>query len=116
MVMELSLLTSWVVSGILPPNLLCQLGSSVGTLRRYQTVSVERSPELDVWRSEVWRCTPQERGLPTKRMLSFFKKIFIYLFLERGEGREEERKRNIDQLPLVCPPTWGPNMHPRPVP
>ena len=87
MVMELSLLTSWVVSGILPPNLLCQLGSSVGTLRRYQTVSVEvvpfacRSPELDVWRSEVWQCTPQERGLPTKRMLSFLKKIFIYLFI-----------------------------------
>ena len=35
---------------------------------------------------------------------------FIYLFLERGEGREKERKGNIDvrethikQLPLTCP-------------
>ena len=27
--------------------------------------------------------------------LSFFKD-FIYLFLERGEGREKERERNID--------------------
>ena len=42
----------------------------------------------------------------------FFKKIFfIYLFLERGEGREEERERNIsvrdvDWLPLSRPPTW----------
>ena len=28
------------------------------------------------------------------------KKIFICLFLEREEGREKERERNIDQLPL----------------
>ena len=26
----------------------------------------------------------------------FFFKIFIYLFLETSEGREEERERNID--------------------
>ena len=26
----------------------------------------------------------------------FFKKYFIYLFLERGERREKERHRNID--------------------
>ena len=31
-------------------------------------------------------------------------KGFIYLFLEREEGREEERERNIDVwLPLACP-------------
>ena len=30
-----------------------------------------------------------------------FVKDFIYLFLERGEGSEEERERNINQLPLV---------------
>ena len=38
-----------------------------------------------------------------------FLKIFIYLFLERREGREKERERNINVwLPLVCPPlrTW----------
>ena len=28
---------------------------------------------------------------------SFFKKYFIYLFLERGKGREKERKKNIDE-------------------
>ena len=27
--------------------------------------------------------------------VTFFKKDFIYLFLERGEGREKERERNI---------------------
>ena len=27
-----------------------------------------------------------------------FKKGFIYLFLESGEGREKERETNIDQL------------------
>ena len=31
----------------------------------------------------------------------FFFKEFIYVFLERGEGREEERERNISQLPPV---------------
>ena len=33
----------------------------------------------------------------------FFKDC-IYLFLERGEGREKQRKRNISMsLPVVCP-------------
>ena len=38
-----------------------------------------------------------------------FFKIFIYLFLERGEGREKERERNVNVwLPLVHPllGTW----------
>ena len=38
-----------------------------------------------------------------------FLKDFMYLFLERGEGREEERERNINVwLPLVHPllGTW----------
>ena len=29
-------------------------------------------------------------------IFSFFKKYFIYLFLERGEGKEKERERNIN--------------------
>ena len=34
----------------------------------------------------------------------FFLKIFIYLFLERGEGREKERERIINVwLPLARP-------------
>ena len=39
----------------------------------------------------------------------YFLKDFIYLFLERGEGREKKRERNINVwLPLACPPqgTW----------
>ena len=33
-----------------------------------------------------------------------FKKYFIYLFLERGEGKEKEMERNINVwLPLISP-------------
>ena len=41
--------------------------------------------------------------------LFFFLKDFIYLFLERGERRKNERHRNINVwLPLACPQlgTW----------
>ena len=40
--------------------------------------------------------------------IPFLKKDFTYLLLERGKRREEERERNIDQLPLACPTlgTW----------
>ena len=41
--------------------------------------------------------------------LVFFLKDFVYLFLERVEGKEEERERNINVwLPLMCPKlgTW----------
>ena len=32
--------------------------------------------------------------------------LFIYLFIERGEGREKERERNVSVwLPLTCPST-----------
>ena len=43
------------------------------------------------------------------RKNSFFWKDFIYLFLERGEGREKERERNINVgFPLMHPQlgTW----------
>ena len=37
-----------------------------------------------------------------------FLKYFIYIFLERGEGREKERERNINWLPYTHPQlgTW----------
>ena len=35
---------------------------------------------------------------PTTFFVFFLKIIFIYLFLERGEGREKERERNIDVI------------------
>ena len=44
------------------------------------------------------------------KSFTYFFKDFIYLFLEREEGREKERERNIDvykryidQLPLAHP-------------
>ena len=44
-------------------------------------------------------------------------KDFIHLFLERGEGREEERERNINVcLPLSHAPQWGLGPQPRHVP
>ena len=42
-------------------------------------------------------------------LLSLFFKDFIYLFLDRGEGKEKERERNIHVwLPLTRPllGTW----------
>ena len=55
----------------------------------------------------------------------FIFKDFIYLFLDRGEGKEKERERNIHVwLPLVCPllgtwpaiqemwPDWESNLQP----
>ena len=41
--------------------------------------------------------------------ISFLFKDFIYLLLERGEGTEKERERNINVwLPFTCPllGTW----------
>ena len=45
----------------------------------------------------------------TVKRIKISLKDFIYVFLERGEGREKERGRNINVwLPLVCPllGTW----------
>ena len=45
-----------------------------------------------------------------------FLKDFMYLFSERGEGREKERERNNQVwLPLKCP-HWGPDQQLRHVP
>ena len=45
---------------------------------------------------------PTQKALICPAYMSF--KDFIYLFSERGEGREKEGERNIDQLPLVSTP------------
>ena len=42
-------------------------------------------------------------------------KDFIYLFLEKGEGREKEREISICGC-LSCGPRWGPGPQPRHVP
>ena len=46
--------------------------------------------------------------------LSLFKD-FVYLFLERGEGREKGRETSMCGC-LSCAPTWGPGPQPRHVP
>ena len=45
-----------------------------------------------------------------------FFRDFIYLFVERGEGREKERERNIICGCLLHAPYWGPGLQPRHVP
>ena len=52
-----------------------------------------------------------------------FERLFnfcnVYLFLERGEGREKERERNIDvwekhpSFASHTSPNWGPGLQPR---
>ena len=46
-------------------------------------------------------------------VFGIFKKDFIYLFLERGEGREKERDTSMCGC-LSCAPCWG--LSPRHVP
>ena len=48
---------------------------------------------------------------------SFFKKYFIYLFLERGrEGKREGEKHQWGVASQAPPPFWGPGLQPRHVP
>ena len=65
----MELLTSWAVSRKSPPTLLpmhCQVGSSVGTLNRYQTVSTEAVPVASLSRAEhaqKWALRRQMTGV-----------------------------------------------------
>ena len=47
--------------------------------------------------------------------LLFFFKYFIYLFLERGQGRKRGRETSVCSC-LLCTPYWGPDPQPRRVP
>ena len=60
--------------------------------------------------------SPEEVGAVWRKSFLFLG--FIYLFSERGEGREKERERNIDWLPLACPQlgTWLATHQPRHMP
>ena len=61
-------------------------------------------------------------GVEDILVLFFFFKDFIYLFFERGEGREEERERNIAvrekhrSVASRAHPNQGPNPQPRLMP
>ena len=61
--------------------------------------------------------TQEEVGVGCFFLLQLaFDLISFYLFLDRREGREKERERNINVwLPLMCP-YWGPGPQPRHVP
>ena len=62
----------------------------------------------------IWFLPPQKAKTSGRcSLLNFLKKI-LCSFRERG--REEERERNINWLPLARPPTGGPSLQPRPVP
>ena len=70
-----SLLISWAASGISPSVLLhmhCHVELPVGTLSRYQAVSIEAvlvacNPKLGVHKSELWGGRWQECGIPNPR-------------------------------------------------
>ena len=47
--------------------------------------------------------------------LKLFFKDFIYLFLERGWGREKGKETSVCGF-LLCAPYWGPGLQPRHVP
>ena len=40
--------------------------------------------------------------LSQKNNKCFLKGFYLFIFLERGEGRRKERERNIHHLPLTC--------------
>ena len=51
--------------------------------------------------------------------IRYFLRDFIYLFLERGEGREKGRETLICERDIGClshAPNWGPGLQPRHVP
>ena len=59
----------------------------------------------DKWTCSIHQPKPQRPQLTLQMFPTgsfFFFQDFIYLFLERGKGREKERERNIDRLPLAC--------------
>ena len=64
---------------------------------------------------------PLLRSLYCIIIYCFFKKDFMYLFLERGEGREKEGEkhpcaRDTSRSYLLHTPNWGPGPHYRPMP
>ena len=62
-------------------------------------VNASRIQKGHCWYGNSW-------GKVGMKGLLFFK--YIIYFLERGKGRDKERERNSNQLPLVCPQpgTW----------
>ena len=52
--------------------------------------------KLKIWKEETSLSLWKKLLSPNSYQCRLFFKDFIYLFLERGEGREKDRERNID--------------------
>ena len=68
----------------------------------------DRKAQACLWMFQSVMCLWELTGLMTRGVFLFSFKDFIYVFLERGGGREKERERNTDWLPLTHPQlgTW----------
>ena len=81
-------------------------------MKTYRPVKSNRKPRYKpshIWSNDFDKIQWKKDIL----VFSFFK---IYLFLERGEGREKEKEGSINVwLLLTCPP-WGPGPQPPHVP
>ena len=71
-----------------------------------------KKKRLDISKSLVELLAPVGRKNYTKNTL---KKDFIYLFLERGDGKDRGRRTSMCGC-LLCAPYWGLCLQPRPVP
>ena len=69
-------------------------------------------------RAHKYISIPIQSARSKSQLSVFFKTSFIYLFLERGGGREKETKRNINvrEKHWSHAPQLGLNPQPRPVP
>ena len=59
---------------------------------------------MEILRNNTHLSITVKTNLFGKYFCKLLKKDFIYLFLEREEGREKERERNIGWLPLARAP------------
>ena len=98
------------------PSCLCLWVSSLPVPSLTRTPQGHRSLDLGPTLTQNDLLSSQGPNLVTAAKTLFFSNIlFIYLLLERGEGREKKRERNrTDCLSLA--PNWGPGPHPRHVP
>ena len=78
-------------------------GKCLSTLSAVKDGSILSHPELPGTEEAMFGKETGTRSIYVGGIILFLKD-FVYLFLERGEGREKERERNINVwLPVMCP-------------